>query len=269
MDRRAARLVAAAVILSMCFSSVPVIAASPAVRTSTMIRVTGGSVSSSNWSGYAVNGSAGSVSLVQASWTVPSVTCPSSGNTYAAVWVGIDGFQSTTVEQTGTDSDCASGVASYYAWYEFYPSPSVTVGGNVHPGDKIGARVWYSAGVFNVLMVDFTTGQHFTKSQGVSGAARSSAEFVVEAPEVCLLIRCKLTALSNFGTVGFGSDYTGVSLTCALIFNGVPGSIGAFGTAVQQMTMVSQSNPSQIKAQPSALTPDGQAFTVQWVSAGP
>jgi hypothetical protein len=253
----------------MLLLSSPAFAAQSETSSSPIIRTVGAAVSSSNWSGYAVNGTAGSVSLVQGSWTVPSVTCPASGNTYAAVWVGIDGFQSSTVEQTGTSSDCVNGVASYYAWYEFYPSPSVKIGGSISPGDVVGARVWYSGGTFKVLIVDFTTHRSFTASKAVSSAARSSAEFIVEAPLVCSLFRCKLSTLSNFGTVGFGSDYTGVNLTCALVVNGDSGSIGSFGSAVQKITMVSSSNPAQVMAQPSALTPDGQAFTVQWVSAGP
>lgn len=269
MERRAVRLAAVTFVLSIFLFSSPAFALPSGPAGATMVRTAGGPVESSNWSGYAVNGTAGSVALVQGSWTVPSVTCPSSGSTYAAIWVGIDGFQSSTVEQTGTDSDCVNGVASYYAWYEFYPSPSVRIGGTVSPGDVIGARVWYSSGTFKVLIVDFTTHQSFTASKAVSSAARSSAEFVVEAPLVCSLLRCKLSTLSDFGQVGFGSDNTGVGLTCALVMNGVPGSIGSFGSAVQQITMVSSSNPAQVKAQPSALTPDGQAFSVQWVSGGP
>ena len=38
----------------------------------------------------------------------------------------------------------------YYAWYEFYPNPSITIGGStVLPGDKISAEVSYSVGVFH------------------------------------------------------------------------------------------------------------------------
>jgi len=33
-----------------------------------------------------------------------------------------DTFNSTSVEQLGTDSDCDSGTPSYYAWYEMYPN---------------------------------------------------------------------------------------------------------------------------------------------------
>src|SRR5256885_3857866 len=105
-----------------------------------------GTVCSTNWSGFAVTGSG--VTDAKGSWIVPSVTC-SSSTTYSSYWVGIDGYSSNTVEQTGTDSDCSSGHGVYYAWYEFYPNPSITIGGfTVLPGDRISAEVSYSGGGF-------------------------------------------------------------------------------------------------------------------------
>jgi hypothetical protein len=79
---------------------------------------------SSNWSGYAVDSSKDSVSSVAGSWTVPAVA--GSGTAYSSIWVGLDGSNSSTVEQIGTDSDVINGQAQYYAWYEMYPKDSVT-----------------------------------------------------------------------------------------------------------------------------------------------
>ena len=62
-----------------------------------------GTAESSNWSGYAVLGS--SFTSAQASWTVPAAVCPTGPGQnvlYAAFWVGLDGYSSSTVEQTGT-----------------------------------------------------------------------------------------------------------------------------------------------------------------------
>jgi Peptidase A4 family len=235
------------------------------------------SVSSVNWSGYAVIGPTGSVNIALASWVVPAVSCASGERSYSSYWVGIDGFSSSTVEQTGTDSDCSSGVPSYYAWYEFYPSLSHTIGAiTVSPGDNIAAGVAYlpKSNAFVIAIKDFTTNASFTKSQAVASAQRTSAEFIVEAPTVCLLIRCHLASLSNFGTSSFGQDYTGLSrgaaMTCSVAINGTAlASIGSFGSAVQEIAMVSQSNHDVVKAQPSPLSEDGTSFTVQWLSAGP
>src|SRR5579871_6444221 len=69
-----------------------------------------GTVTSGNWSGYAITGSA--FTNATASWIVPAVSC-SSGTQYAVFWVGIDGYSSNTVEQTGTEAVCSGGKATY------------------------------------------------------------------------------------------------------------------------------------------------------------
>ena len=75
---------------------------------------------STNWSGYA--GTTGTYTSVSASWTQPAGIC-SRGDQYAAFWVGLDGYTSSTVEQTGSEVDCVGRTAQYYAWYEMYPGP--------------------------------------------------------------------------------------------------------------------------------------------------
>ena len=82
---------------------------------------------------YAVQGGTGSVSSVSGTWTVPSTL---SGSGYTSEWVGIDGFQRSTVEQLGTEANVSGGQTTYYAWYEMYPSDPVTISSiTVHPGD--------------------------------------------------------------------------------------------------------------------------------------
>jgi hypothetical protein len=228
-----------------------------------------GSVSSVNWSGYAVTGSAESITAAQGSWIQPAVTCGAKQTSYAAFWVGIDGYSSKTVEQTGTDSDCSKGVPTYYAWYEFYPAASKDIAAfPVHPGDVISASVTYSAAIFTVSITDSTSGKTFTTTGTVSGAQRSSAEFIAEAPETCRLVKCKLTSLSDFGTASFGGDNTGITgMNCGVAVNGVMANLGTYGSAVQEIAMVSQANHSVVKAQPSSLSPDGTSFTVEWLAA--
>jgi hypothetical protein len=229
-----------------------------------------GTNQSINWSGYAVTGSANSITAAQGSWVVPKVTCGGIHSSYGALWVGIDGFSSSTVEQTGTDSDCKLGKATYYAWSEFYPAPSRSITAfPVRPGDVISASVTYAAGIFTVTIQDMTAGTTFSIVGTVANAMRSSAEFIVEAPAICLL-KCSVTKLSNFGTASFGSDNTGVSgINCGVAVNGVMAPLGSYGSAVQDITMVSRSNANVVKAQPSSLSTDGTSFTVQWLNAGP
>ena len=139
-----------------------------------------GSVTSTNWSGYAVTGS--NFTSAVGSWIVPTATC-SSGNQYAAFWVGIDGYNSSSVEQTGTDSDCKGSKPNYYAWYEFYPNPSFMISSvTIKPGDRMSASVTYNGSQFTVTITDVTTGKSFSKSSAVRGAKRTSAEWIAEAP---------------------------------------------------------------------------------------
>ncbi|MCI4370752.1 MAG: G1 family endopeptidase, partial [Thermoplasmata archaeon] len=133
---------------------------------------------STNWAGYAVTGANHSVSYVHGSWIEPSaVSCPSKGYQYSSFWVGIDGYSSSTVEQTGTDTDCQAGVAAYYAWYEFYPNPSFVISKvPIHAGDTISAAVKYvnSTVGFRVTLTDVTTGKSASHSAKVAGALRNS-----------------------------------------------------------------------------------------------
>ena len=202
-----------------------------------------------NWSGYAVGASSGSVTVASGSWIQPSVTC-SGGASYASFWVGIDGFNSNTVEQSGTLGQCSGGVAYYSAWYEFYPAASVTISSiTVHPGDSFSSTISYSSGQFSLTITDVTTGQSFTKTGTVSGAQRSSAECIAERPS----IGGSITKLARFGTVNFSQ--------CNATINGVSGAFGSF-SGVQSIDMVGRSG--KLLAQTSALGGDKASFTVTW-----
>ncbi len=221
-----------------------------------------GGATSTNWSGYVVTGSTGSVTDVKGSWKVPSIqgTCPK-GNTYSLAWVGIDGFTSSTVEQVGTASNCASGKPQYYAWYETYPKPLQTIAGfQVSPGDVISAEVSYGGGTFTIHIIDLTHYQDYIHKATVSSASRSSAEWVMEAPTST---GTTVLPLANFGTVNLGSDYTTVASSCYATVSGVSGGIGSFGSSTQ-VTMAGSGGT--VKAQASALTTDMTSFTITWKS---
>ena len=216
---------------------------------------------STNWSGYAVTGS--SFTSSKASWVVPTVTCSKTPNTYAAFWTGLDGWTSDTVEQTGTDSDCDGTTPSYYAWYEFYPNPSYLISSvKVAPGDKMSASVTYSGSEFTITITNETTGKSYSKSAKVSGAKRSSAEWIAEAP--CCTNSGGILPLSDFGTVDFGQDHTDVTSTNYATDSSVTGPISDFGTDVYESVMVSSKGADE--AVPSGLSTDGSSFTVKWDS---
>jgi len=220
-----------------------------------------GTVESENWSGYAVTGS--SFTVAKGSWTVPAVNCSQTPNTYAAFWVGIDGYSSDTVEQTGTLAECVGTSATYFAWYEFYPRPLTEISSvSVSPGNKISASVTYSGSEFTTTITNETTGQYFSTSARVRGAERSSAEWIAEAP--CCTSSGGILPLADFGTADFGQDYTNVSGTNDATDSTTSGAISAFGSDVQEIIMVSSSGAEE--AVPSSVSSDGTSFTVAWES---
>jgi hypothetical protein len=215
--------------------------------------------SSTNWSGYAVSTSAGAVSQVAGSWVVPAVSNNVSG--YSSAWVGIDGFNSSTVEQTGTDSDYVNGQAQYYAWYEMYPAGFVKLSLAISPGDTISASVTNtSPSQFVLSITDVTTGSSFSTTQTSSQAQRSSAEWIQEAPSSS----AGVLPLANFGTINFSGANATVNGTSGPADNSWSGSI------LYQIDMVGRHGA--LKATTSALTDSGNpltsSFSVTWVSSG-
>jgi hypothetical protein len=168
-------------------------------------------VESSNWSGYAGTGTTGTYTSVSASWTQPTGTCKS-GDQYAAFWVGLDGYTSQTVEQTGSEVDCAGRTAKYYAWYEAYPAASKDYSNTVKPGDHFKASVTYEGSNKFALNIDDTTqGWIHDTTVTVSGADRSSAEVIVEAP--CCTDSGGILPLTDFGTISLtGSEANGFAI---------------------------------------------------------
>jgi hypothetical protein len=137
---------------------------------------------SSNWSGYAKTG--GPFTSATGRWNVPSVT-PSHKATYSSSWVGIDGFNNSSLIQTGTEQDYYNGSAHYAAWWEILPAaetviPTITP----NPGDVMTASIsQVSAGRFSITLTDVTTNQSFTTQQSYSGPL-TSVEWIQEAPTV-------------------------------------------------------------------------------------
>jgi hypothetical protein len=210
---------------------------------------------SDNWSGYDVTAAAGAFTAVAGTWNVPTATCPS-GTQYSSQWVGIDGDGSPTVEQDGTDADCATGTPTYYAWYETYgPSgtnPPVGGGGSVeipsltiNHGDSMTGTVTVSGTTYTLAIIDNTSGQRFSIPEVWTVPERSSAEWIVERPQV----NGVLSSLTNFGPVGF----SGATATTT----GAPESISTLGGHSIAMTNAAGTD---LLALPGALV-GGSGFT--------
>ena len=202
---------------------------------------------STNWSGYAA--ASGTYTSVSSSWTEPAGKC-SSGQQYSSFWVGLDGYNSSTVEQTGSEVDCSGSTPQYYSWYEMYPAYPVNFSNRVRPGDHFTGSVTYAgSNKFTLKLSDTTQGWSHTVSKTLSGAARSSAEVIAEAP--CCTSSGGILPLADFGTVNF----TGASA------NGSP--IGNFSPVGINMVSANGVQEDRISGLSS-----GQNFSATWLSSG-
>lgn len=241
-------VITSALMAALLFSAVQAApaAAQPATHSNTPrvhVHNRGRHSTSTNWSGYATTGT--TYSDVKGSWTQPAVSCTAGQTAYSSFWVGIDGYTSSTVEQTGADADCVNGTQSYYAWYEMYPKFPVNFSNPIRPGDHMSAEVkTTSSGQFVLTISDTTRGWSHSVSQRLKRAHLGSAEWIAEAPSGS----SGVLPLADFGTVGFAScTADGVAISS----NPNPDAI----------TMVSSGG---VKAQPSGLSSSGTAFSVTW-----
>jgi hypothetical protein len=206
-------------------------------------------VESTNWSGYADTGSG--FSEAAGSWSEPGASC-SRSETYAAFWVGIDGYSSDSVEQDGTLIECYLRAAYQYSWWEMYPTNDIqVVGESVAAGDSISASVVRSGDSYTLSVTDSThPANSFTTTQSCSDCANSSAEWIAEAP--CCTSSGGILPLADFGTwAENGATVTEGSSS---------GVISSFTD--DEITMVD--NSGLVKAQPGSLNGSGNGFSVTW-----
>jgi hypothetical protein len=225
---------------------------------------------SANWAGYVVGDASSSFSSVSGSWVEPTDDCTTSSGD-AAFWVGLGGTdeQSQSLEQIGTEADCGSGGADYFAWYELVPSAPVKLDLALRPGDHVSARVSVSGTDVTVSLTDQTTGASVTKTLPMSDPDTSSAEWIAEAPSMCGGEGdCQPLPLADFGTVTF----TGASATAG----GHTGTISDSSWTAQPVQMSAAdagaglgapgfaSEESGAGASPASLSSDGSSFSVSW-----
>lgn len=190
-----------------------------------------------NWAGYVQ--SSPNVSYVQGTFTIPWLVGDTPGAS-VMFWVGIDGWSSSTVEQIGIGEDDQGGSFSLYAFYEVYPQPAQLIPNmNLAPGDSVTCAVQYLGNSnFMLAMTNNTTGNWFAVTNQCKTTKRTSAEWIVEAPQV---VGTGGAMLADFDSVTFTNCASNVSAT------------------VQPVTMQTKKT---VKAVPSGLA--GGSFSVQW-----
>jgi hypothetical protein len=214
---------------------------------------------STNWFGY------GQGTLEQGSklfnsitgdWTVPTATQHTAGQAESSSdWIGIGGgcidagctATDSTLIQTGTEQDVdATGKASYSAWWELVPAPSLTITSmTVSPGDHMHAslaEVVPDSNLWTITITDVTKGQSFTQTVPYT-STHTTAEWIEETP---LLIgtNAGFASLPNLTSPAFDLATT----------NGAPANL----KASEQMNLI-DSNSNVIGA-PSAPDPDADGF---------
>jgi hypothetical protein len=175
---------------------------------------------STNWFGY----NQGSLELggkqfnaITGDWVVPTATQHTAGQEeFSSDWIGIGGgcvdagctVGDNTLIQTGTEQDVdASGAASYGAWWEIIPGPSITITNmTVAAGDHMHASISElvpGSNVWTIVLQNVTRNQTFTQTVPYS-STHLTAEWIEETP---LLIgtNAGFAALPNLTTPAFNN----------------------------------------------------------------
>ncbi|MDR3645971.1 MAG: G1 family endopeptidase [Candidatus Babeliales bacterium] len=219
-----------------------------------------------NWAGYVAstnvfNPTKGTVSFVQGTWKIPAIAAgQAKPGTFYAIWVGIDGLNTNTIEQLGTAYQFTGGKQINYAWYEMFPKASMQIANfPVKPGDSITASVQYlgkGVGQYKLMMLNNTR-----KIATVIPAAmtrsttspRACCEWVVEAPSLCNP-SCTVLPLAHFNPATF--------IGCKATIKGVKGAIR--NPSYQNLQLNMANNNGTIKAVTTALNSAGNGFTTTW-----
>jgi hypothetical protein len=222
---------------------------------------------SNNWSGYnqgTLEQGGTLFHAIGAQWTVPTARQHTSGQAeYSSDWIGIGGgcidagcvFTDPTLIQTGTEQDVgANGSASYSAWWEVIPGPSLTITSmSIHPGDRMSASIVETlpgSEVWTITISDLTNGQSYTRTVPYT-SSHATAEWIQETPLI-LGTGAGFAALPNLTSPQF--DHATV--------NGSPAKL----KPSEQIQLIDSSG--KVIGAPSSPDPDIDGFNVcTWASA--
>src|SRR5436190_18701312 len=136
---------------------------------------------SNNWFGYnqgTLEQGGKLFNSITGDWTVPTATQHAAGQAESSSdWIGIGGgcidanctVGDNTLIQTGTEQDvAANGTASYSAWWELVPVPSIEITNmTIAPGDHMHssiAELVRGSNLWTIVLQDVTRGETFTQT---------------------------------------------------------------------------------------------------------
>jgi hypothetical protein len=232
---------------------------------------------SNNWAGYVATASTPSgvpFSSISGTWREPRASCTAGRESYSAVWVGLGGDSESarSLEQIGADANCTrTGRSVYSTWFELLPAPPVNLALKVLPGQQVSASVTVRGNRVTLRIRNLTTGARFATTRRASRIDASSADWIVEAPSVCLTAGgCRTLQLADFGQASFDSatatvaGHTGAigdpawSATELELRQGAQGVVGAAPGARVPAT------GTLVLATPSMPSVTSGAFSVSW-----
>ena len=152
---------------------------------------------SNNWSGYdqgTLEQGGKLFHQISGTWVVPTATAHKAGeNEFSATWVGIGGgcvdanctVTDPTLIQAGTTQDVDStGKASYTAWWEIIPAPSVSVNLAVTAGNKVQVNITETTpGLWSIVIKNISTGKRWSMTVPYT-STYATAEWIEETPVV-------------------------------------------------------------------------------------
>jgi len=221
-----------------------------------------GANQSSNWSGYNQGSMEQGNKLfnqVSGHWKVPTATQHKANEAeYSSTWVGIGGgcvdaqcqVTDGTLIQAGTEQDVdTSGKASYSAWYELIPAPSIQITKlKVSAGDKMSVDITENpanSNVWTITVKNLTSGKKFKLTTPYS-STHLTAEWIVETPVV----------IDSGGNVTIGPlpDLSRVQISKTMT-----NAAGANIQASEEIQLVDP-NTNEVLATPSDPNPTNSAF---------
>jgi peptidase A4-like protein len=188
-----------------------------------LLRVRANTNQSSNWFGYnqgTLEQGSKLFNSITGDWTVPTVTQHNAGQAEnSSDWIGIGGgcvdaactVGDSTLIQTGTEQDVdAAGGASYSAWWEIIPAPSLVITNmTVAPGDHMHASIAEllpNSNVWTIVLQDVTRNESFSQTVPYA-STHLTAEWIEETP-LLLGTDAGFAALPNLTSPVFSSATT-------------------------------------------------------------